>query len=336
MLRPARLFRCSLRSRAARRSSARRRSPAIRAAPARRLHLRVDRLRARRGPPPHRPRRARGVGINFRRNALDEGPPRRGRARRQRRLHPGRARDLRDHRRRAGDVSAPRFLHGYGDEFPIASSVVPLERPLRRGDAALPRRRRRQSPRSRCSGSSAKLPPSARPPSPRSTPRPRRTSAASSPRTWALRPTAKTIDVAWTLPTGGGKVEVLHLTPNGDAWKRARSGTRSSRRRFAALGRLPALPHRKESAHAPPRLREVRRRGDRRNERVRRRNHRGARPPALRLPQHAAHPALRRARRRLAEQRGELRAHEPHGRKADRGRRLHAARRRRAFHGSRS
>ena len=125
----------------------------------------------------------------------------------------------------AGDVAAPRLLHGYGDEFPIASSVVPLD-DGRYGAATLRFPDvdgddltlevlgiEREAPADRAPTVTSLY-------------------TETTPYLGGFEPTyvgassdGKTIDVAWTLPTGGGKVEVLHLAPDGAAWKRARSGT---------------------------------------------------------------------------------------------------------------
>ena len=126
----------------------------------------------------------------------------------------------------AGDVSAPRLLHGYGDEFPISSSVVPLD-DGRYGAATLrfPDVEgddltlevlgiEREAPASRAPTVTSLY-------------------TETTPYLGGFEPAyvgassdGKTIDVAWTLPTGGGKVEVLHLVPNGAAWKLGRSGAR--------------------------------------------------------------------------------------------------------------
>ncbi|MEP7125032.1 MAG: hypothetical protein ABJE95_29145 [Byssovorax sp.] len=125
----------------------------------------------------------------------------------------------------AGDVSAPRLLHGYGDEFPIASSIVALDdghygaATLRFPDV---------------DGDDLTLDvlgiereaPAARAPVVTSL------YTETTPYLGGSEPTyvgaasdGKSLDVAWTLPTAGGKVEVLHLVPNGAAWKLARSGS---------------------------------------------------------------------------------------------------------------
>lgn len=125
----------------------------------------------------------------------------------------------------AGDVSAPRLLHGYGDELPISSSVVALD-DGRYGTATLRFPDvdgddltlevlgiEREAPANRAPTVTSLY-------------------TETTPYLGGFEPTyvgassdGKSIDVAWTLPTGGGKVEVLHLVPNGAAWKRARSGS---------------------------------------------------------------------------------------------------------------
>ena len=124
----------------------------------------------------------------------------------------------------AGDVSAPRLLHGYGDEFPISSSVVALDD----GRYAAATLRfpdvdgddltleilgiEREAPASRAPTVTSLY-------------------TETTPYLGGFEPAyvgassdGQAIDVAWTLPTGGGKVEVLHLVPNGAAWKVGRSG----------------------------------------------------------------------------------------------------------------
>jgi hypothetical protein len=124
----------------------------------------------------------------------------------------------------AGDVATPRLLHGYGDEFPVSSSVVALD-DGRYGAATLRFPDvdgddltleilgiEREAPASRAPAVTSLY-------------------TETTPYLGGFEPAyvgassdGKSIDVAWTLPTGGGKVEVLHLVPSGAAWKVGRSG----------------------------------------------------------------------------------------------------------------
>lgn len=124
----------------------------------------------------------------------------------------------------AGDVSAPRLLHAYSDEFPIASSVVALDdgryaaATLRFPDVD------GDDLTLEVLGIEREAPP-ARAPTVTSL------YTETTPYLGGFEPAyvgassdGKSIDVAWTLPTAGGQVEVLHLAPSGGAWKRARVG----------------------------------------------------------------------------------------------------------------
>ena len=125
----------------------------------------------------------------------------------------------------AGSVAAPRLLHGYGDAFPISSSAVALD-DGRYGIATLRFPDvdgddltlevlgiEREAPANRAPIVTSLY-------------------TETTPYLGGFEPTyvgassdGKSIDVAWTLPTGGGKVEILHLVPNGAAWKLARGSS---------------------------------------------------------------------------------------------------------------
>ena len=123
----------------------------------------------------------------------------------------------------AGDVSTPRLLHGYGDEFPVSSSVVALD-DGRYGAATL------RFPDVDGDDLTLEVLGIEREALASRAPTVTSLYTETTPYLGGFEPAyvgassdGQAIDVAWTLPTGGGKVEVLHLVPNGAAWKLARS-----------------------------------------------------------------------------------------------------------------